>query len=71
MKKTLHILLRPEDDLARLVIEQPSGGMENRGVGLNSTLAVPKIGVFDLTIPNPDYKGLVHAIFDAEIVAVW
>jgi hypothetical protein len=55
----LHILTRPDDDLAaRLVAAQEQTGGD----------AVRR---FDLTGENPDYAGLVEAIFEADSVAVW
>ncbi len=59
MRVLLHILTRPDDPLAREVINRQQGGGEN------------KIVVADLTRPQPDYKELLENIFAAESVQVW
>ena len=72
MKTTLHILTCQEDDLTRLFIDRPNGNPQSRVIGLNpNSDAAAEIGVFDLTMSNPDYKRMVNAVFEAEVVAVW
>lgn len=60
MERTrLHILTRPDDELsARLIANQ-----EEVGEG--------RVRRIDLTAKEPDYAGLVEAIFEADSVAVW
>ena len=70
MEKSLHILTRQMDDLTHLVVPEPEGSAHPLGIGLSPGLQGAR-EVFDLTSPNPDYKRLVHAIFDATRIAVW
>ncbi|MCP5521083.1 MAG: hypothetical protein H7A46_06000 [Verrucomicrobiales bacterium] len=60
MERTrLHILTRPDDELAApLIVAQ-----EESGEGT--------VRRFDLTVPDPDYAALVEAIFQADSIAVW
>jgi hypothetical protein len=59
MRQALHILTKPEDDLAEVVIDAqrrlPDHGVE----------------VVDLTVPEPDYRDLLEKIFRADSVQVW
>ena len=59
MRVALHILTHPDDTLAQQIIathrEQPD----------------QEVHVVDLTAGEPDYAGLLQAIFAADSVAVW
>ena len=59
MRTILHILTRPEDDLARELIAKQK--------------AIPEtdVHVADLTKAGPDYEALVEKIFAADSVEVW
>jgi hypothetical protein len=59
MKMILHILTRPEDALAQMIIQrqQKAGGT--------------MVDVVDLTQPNPDYDALLEKIFVADSLEVW
>ncbi|MGA2750996.1 MAG: hypothetical protein ABSG59_19685 [Verrucomicrobiota bacterium] len=58
MERVLHILTRPQDDLARSLIAcQQSAGK--------------KTEVVDLTAPRPDYGQLLEKIFAADSVECW
>ena len=59
MKTNLHVLTRPDDDLARRVIE------EQRRLG------EAEVGVVDLTGERVDYEGLLEEVFAADTVTVW
>ena len=59
MKKTLHILTRPDDAMAAQVI------------AIQRQRADLAVSVVDLTQPEPDYRALLREIFAAESVAVW
>jgi hypothetical protein len=59
MRHVLHILTRPDDPLARelLARQQSVGGIKAEAV--------------DLTLPEPDYKGLLEKIFAADSIESW
>jgi hypothetical protein len=59
MPRTLHILTRPDDALSQEIIAQQKAEIEI------------EIEVFDLTIPQPDYKALLEKIFIADSVETW
>jgi hypothetical protein len=58
MKKTLHIITRPNDALAKDLIGRESTGNAS-------------VEIVDCTQGEPDYKALVEKIFAAESVQVW
>jgi hypothetical protein len=59
MRRVLHILTRPDDDLPRELMarQQRADGIEVEAV--------------DLTLLEPDYKALLEKIFAAESVECW
>lgn len=59
MPKILHILTRPDDTLAEMVIDQQraSGNCE--------------LQIADLTAGEPDYRELLDEIFKADSVQTW
>lgn len=59
MTVQLHVLTRPNDELALQVIER------------QRRLPEAQVLVVDLTQPNPDYDALLERIFAADSVAVW
>jgi hypothetical protein len=59
MRVVLHILTKPDDEIAREIIVRQSADP-----GL-------QVAVADLTSPAPDYVKLIEGIFAAESVAVW
>ena len=59
MRNILHILTKPDDALARQLIERQKAVAEN------------KIEVVDLTLAEPDYKALLEKIFTADSVESW
>ncbi len=59
MRSVLHILTRPDDALARVLIAQQQNAVEN------------KVEEVDLTQPEPDYKALLEKIFAADSIASW
>jgi hypothetical protein len=59
MRTVLHILTRPDDPLARAVINQ------------QEKMAAVTLEVVDLTQAQPDYDALVGQIFTADSVEVW
>ena len=58
MRTILHILTRPEDELAREMIAK------------QRTLADTKVEIVELTDAEPDYGALIEAIFAADSVEV-
>jgi hypothetical protein len=60
MRKILHILTKPQDDLAEAIIAAHQSQKPNR----------PVI-VFDLTGAEPDYRALLESIFKADSILVW
>jgi hypothetical protein len=59
VKKILHILTRETEPLTREVVE------------VQRNLPETVVEVVDLTLPEPDYDGLVRSIFTADSVEVW
>ena len=59
MRTILHILTRPDDELARELIER------------QRALPETKIEVVELTSRAPDYDALVERIFAAQSIEVW
>ncbi len=59
MRRVLHILTRPDDDLAREVAARQSSAAGNI------------VETVDLTVPKPDYKVLLAKIFEADSVENW
>lgn len=59
MRTVLHTLTRPDDALARSVLEAQRQDPELKAV------------VVDLTVPQPDYEALLEAIFGADSIAAW
>jgi hypothetical protein len=58
MRTVLHVLTQPNDRLAADIIERERS-VEH------------KIEIVDLTGSDPDYKGLLEKIFEADSVQVW
>lgn len=62
MRQQLHILTRPDDELAAsLIATQHQAAAAGKG----------SVEVVDLTGPEPDYERLLEAVFEADSVAVW
>jgi hypothetical protein len=59
MRQLLHIVTKPNDDLARMIIKN------------EQSLPNTKLEVVDLANPNPDYTQLVKKIFAADSIHVW
>ena len=59
MRTCLHILTKPEDGLPAVLIDH------------QREEAKQAVKVFDLTVPDPDYRALLEAIFSANSVSVW
>jgi hypothetical protein len=59
MRRVLHILTRPDDPLAQVMMAR-----QKRAAGL-------KVESVDLTLPEPDYKELLEKIFAAESIQSW
>jgi hypothetical protein len=59
MRQILHILTTPNDSLE----QQISSAQEQE-----AEVAVQR---FDLTVAEPDYRALLHAIFAADSIEVW
>jgi hypothetical protein len=59
MRQILHILTKPNDDLARMIVEN------------EQALPNAKVDVADLTKTHPDYSQLVEKIFTADSIHVW
>ena len=59
MATTLHILTKPNDELASQIIAK------------EKTIALGSTEIVDLTLKEPDYKALVEKIFAADSVQVW
>jgi hypothetical protein len=59
MRRVLHILTRPDDALAREVMDRQKNDAGN------------KVEAVDLTLPAPDYKELLAKIFAADSVECW
>jgi hypothetical protein len=59
MRTILHILTRPEDELARELIAK------------HRALPETKVEVVELAAPAPDYDALIGKIFAADSVEVW
>ena len=59
MRTILHILTRPEDELARELIAR------------QGALPETKVEVAELTGDAPDYDALVGKVFAADSVEVW
>lgn len=60
MRRVLHILTRPEDPLARMVIDGQSA----------AELEVVVVPIYDAG-PDTDYGVLLEEIFKADSVQVW
>ena len=60
MRRVLHILTRPEDSLARMVIDSQS----------DTDLEVVEVPLYDAG-PETDYGVLLEEIFKADSVQVW
>lgn len=58
-RQTLHLLVHPDDGLARELIRQ------------QQVLPGLVVIVRDLTIAEPDYRQLLEDIFAADSVSVW
>ncbi len=58
MKKILHIVTRPADELARSVIAAQQQ-------------ADTSVDVVELPLEGADYAGLVDKVFEADSVEVW
>ena len=58
MRRVLHILTKPDDDLAREAIARQKG-------------ADITVEAVDLTASQPDYKALLEKVFDADSVESW
>ena len=59
MRQLLHIVTKPNDNLARKMLEN------------EQSLPDTKVDVVDLTQRNPDYNQLVEKIFSADSIHVW
>ena len=59
MRVALHILTRPDDRLARQIIDR------------QREQADQEVHVVDLTAAKPDYARLLQEIFASDTVAVW
>lgn len=59
MRQLLHIVTKPNDDLASSMVES------------ERSLPNTKVEVVDLTKPDPDYNQLVQKIFTADSIQVW
>ena len=59
MRRLLHILTKPDDDVAETII-----AAHRQGTGL-------KVTVVDLTKSEPDYPALLEEIFAADSIQVW
>jgi hypothetical protein len=70
MKRTLHILTRPEDETARAILNECRHDGQHPATAPNDAPPHETV-VVDLTLPNPDYKQLARAVFEADAVAVW
>ena len=58
-QRILHLLTRPEDSIAREVIQHQKSNPE-------LTLLI-----IDLNTRDPDYSAVVTAVFDSDSVQVW
>ncbi|MBR90493.1 MAG: hypothetical protein CMO66_04370 [Verrucomicrobiales bacterium] len=61
MRRTLHIITRPGDPLARMVIDSQAAGEEKEVVEL----------VLHEAGPGTDYDAMLEEIFKADSVQVW
>ena len=59
MRTLLHVLTRPDDQLANKVASLQSEDPQN------------KIEMLDLTVKEPNYRLLLEKIFEADSVQVW
>jgi hypothetical protein len=59
MRQILHIATKPNDDLARTMLENAR------------SLSNTKVEVVELTMAHPDYNHLVEKIFAADSIQVW
>ena len=59
MRQVLIVVTRPVDPLSDIV------------TSVARTLPETRVEVADLTVEQPDYRGLLAAIFAAESVQVW
>ena len=59
MRTQLHILTKPDDQLAARIIRDQKSPVDFKAV------------VIDLTQPEPDYAKALEEIFRADSVAVW
>jgi hypothetical protein len=59
MRKLLHILTKPADELAAELVAR------------HQALAACSVRVVDLTQPVPNYQELLEALFEADSVQVW
>lgn len=59
MVRVLHILTKPDDSVARRIIQWQS---ESPDCQMDSV---------DLTLPDPDYQALLDRVFAADSIQVW
>ncbi|MCI0537601.1 MAG: hypothetical protein L0Z50_20495 [Verrucomicrobiales bacterium] len=59
MRQILHILTRPDDPLAQQIVAAQQQQTDQT------------VQSVDLTVPEPDYRALLHAIFAADSIEVW
>lgn len=59
MAKILHLLTRPDDDLAKTIGRIQQGDPSN------------EVEVVDLSAGEPDYAGLVEKVFAADSIETW
>jgi hypothetical protein len=59
MRRVVHILTRPDDALARVLIDRQKAAAGN------------EVEVVNLTRPDRDYKTLLEKIFAADSVESW
>jgi hypothetical protein len=59
MRQLLHIVTKPNDALAGMMLEN------------EQSLPNTKVDMVDLTNAKPDYKQLVEKIFAADSIQVW
>ena len=59
MRTILHILTKPDDELAAKVIARQKTQSENQ------------VEVVDLTVATPDYRELLQKIYQADSVQTW
>ena len=59
MRRILHIVTIPDDGLAEKIIS------------LQRSRRDQDVKVADLTVPDPDYRGLLEEIFASDSIQVW